>query len=379
MSIDRPHAERSASQLGHLLLCAGYQPLQKNKTHWVTAQGIRGHGALDSGYDGNLESTFEERMVNLCEAYSSKFVKPNSKVYNEIRVETIEGRWGYIDRLIVNGTDAILVDWKFVRTKEVTDAEHNLQSKDYVIGIFEDSRFKHIESIHVHFVMPRFETVTHTTKPYDRTNITQLKLEVYSVLAKSRHTDKKSYRGGSLTPHYDVCKYCGAAGRCVALRKIADKIGRAYDPEGYGKQPSVPVQTHASLIKDNKEKAQLQELASLMEAWASSVRQHNLQSSLENEKNLPEGYFIDYAKGRRYVTDAAALLLVSKEFGIGAQELIDAASLSWTKVEQILKDKAGRGMKSRVVSDFNQRLLELNAIDRPEPSARLARLRNKIV
>jgi hypothetical protein len=40
---ERPHAERSASQLGHLTLCPGYRPRQTERTHWVTAQGTRGH------------------------------------------------------------------------------------------------------------------------------------------------------------------------------------------------------------------------------------------------------------------------------------------------------------------------------------------------
>jgi hypothetical protein len=80
-------------------------------------------------------------------------------------------------------------------------------------------------------------------------------------------------------------------------------------------------------------------------------------------------------KGRRRVTSADGLLLVAQEFGITPQELIDAASLSWTKVETVLKDKAARGQKGMIVSQWNERLVEIDAVERPEPTPKLVRAR----
>jgi len=377
MSNERPHAERSASQQGALAMCPGYRPQPSGKrAHWVTEQGTRGHAALESGDSGELESGFEERMVAICEHYASQLTELDSSVINEFKVNTIEGRWGYCDRLIVchDGT-AHLLDWKFVRAKEVPDAEINLQGKDYVIGIFEDWRFPGVERIHVHFVMPRLNAVTRTSEPFTRADVPRLKLEIFSNLARARATDTKRYRGASLNPSYDVCRYCGAAGRCVALRRIADQLGRAYDPEGYGQRPAVPQQTHASEVKDPVQRAQLQELAGLMETWAASVRHHNLTAALESADNVPAGYVIDWTKGRRRVTSPEGLLLAAQEFGISAQDLIDAATLSWTKVEDTLKSRAARGEKAQVVAAFGQRLVDLDAVERPEPTPKLVRAR----
>ena len=374
--VERPHAKRSASSLGAHALCPGYESQQSDRVHWVVAQANRSHGSLDTGDREDLQSDFEERMVQLCEAYAARFTELGSTVYNEVKVDTIEGRWGYTDRLIVNlDGDAHLIDWKFVRAKEVVDAEHNLQGKDYVVGIFEDERFAAVKSIHVHFVMPRFSSVTHTTKPFTRDDLPRLKLEIFSILARARATDTKRYRGATLRPSYDACRYCGKAGRCVALRKIADEIGRAYDPEGYGTKPAIPLQTHASEVKDPAQRAQLQELAGLMETWSASVRHHNLTAALENPEAVPAGYVIDWAKGRRYVTSAESLLTVAQEYGLTMQELIDAASLSWTKVEDALRSRAARGAKTAVVQDFHNRLVELDAVGRPEPTPRLVRAR----
>ena len=373
---ERPHAERSASQLGHLTLCPGYRPRQTERTHWVTAQGTRGHAALDSGDMGELESGFEERMVRLCEEYAARFATVGGKVVNEFRVETIEGRWGYCDRLVINAEgDAHLFDWKFVWSKEVVDADVNLQGKDYVVGILEDPRFSRIERISVHFVMPRFESATVTRRPFTREDVPTLKLEILAILARAKQTDGRRWRGASLTPHYDVCRFCGAAATCVALRRIADRIGRAYDPEGYGRTPAIPTQTHASLVTDPNERGQLQELAGLMETWAQSVRHHNLSAALADQANLPAGYVIDYPKGRRQVSDAQQLLNIATEFGLTAQDLIDAASVSWTKLEQLLRDRAGKGEKARQVANFNSRLEETCAVVRAEPAPRLSRVR----
>ncbi|MFZ9725640.1 MAG: DUF2800 domain-containing protein [Ilumatobacteraceae bacterium] len=373
---ERPHAERSASQLPNLLGCAGFKPLKGSRTHWVTEQGNRGHWALDAGHSDLLESDFEERMVAACERYASQFIQLGTKVYNEVKVDTVEGRWGYTDRLMVHldGT-ADLLDWKFVRSKLPADADFNMQGKDYVIGILQDARFANVQAIRVHFVAPRLNFVTFSEKPFTRADLPRLKLEVLAILARARHTDSRRYRGASLTPNYNTCRYCAAAGTCVALRRIADEIGRKYDPEGYGKTPAIPQQTHASLVTDPAQKAQLQELAGIMETWAASVRHHNLSAALDDEKNLPAGYVLDWSKGRRRITDASSLLSVAKEFGLTSQELIEAASLSWTKVEDALRAKAARGEKSAIVGQFDARLTELGAVERPEPTPKLVRSR----
>ena len=124
-----------------------------------------------------------------------------------------------------------------------------------------------------------------------------------------------------------------------------------------------------------RERAQLQELSTLMESWSQSVRHHNLSAALEDLGNLPTGYVLDYPKGRRQVSDAQRLLDIATEFGLTAQDLIDAASVSWTRLEQMLRDRAGKGDKGRQVASFNSRLEETCAVTRADPSPRLARVR----
>jgi hypothetical protein len=384
---ERPHAERSSSQLGELVMCAGFRKKPTLKVHWVTAQGNRGHAALDSGDDDDLESDFEALMVRRAERYS-RSLPVASREFQEQRFETIEGRWGYTDRLriranvlskihdeyvVEDSDEADLLDWKFVAAKHVVDAEINLQGKDYVVAIFEDPMFAFLNKIHVHFVETRFDEVT--TATYTRADIPRLKLEIYAVLMRARNTDRSDFDTTTLKPHYDTCKYCARAGvDCRALDNIADALGRAYDPEHYGKTPALPQEVHSSKVKDPAQRAQLQELAGLMKVYSESVHYNNLQAALDDEKNTPTGYEIDWSKGKRYVTSHAALQVVAKEFGLTDSDLIEVSTVGWTKLEKLLKLRAPSGKKSSAVEDFGNRLVELGATERPEPTPKLRKV-----
>jgi hypothetical protein len=388
---EREHAERSSSQLGSLALCAGFRPKQTKKIHWVTAQGNRGHAALDSGDDSDLESDFEALMVRRAERYS-RSLPLASREFQEMRIETIEGRWGYTDRLrirakcagslqdlvegswqVADSDEADLLDWKFVAKDHVVDAEINLQGKDYVVGIFKDPQFAFLNTIHVHFVETRFDEVT--TATYTRDDIPRLELEIYAVLMRARNTDRCDFDTATLKPHYDTCKYCARAGvDCRALDNIADALGRAYDPEEYGKTPELPKEVHSSKAKDPVVRAQLQDLAGLMEVYSKSVRHNNLQAALDNEKDTPTGYEIDWSKGKRYVTSHDALRLVAKEFGLTDSDLVECSTVGWTKLEKLLKLRAPSGKKSSAVEDFGNRLVELGATERPEPTPKLRKV-----
>jgi hypothetical protein len=363
--VERPHAERSASQLGSLALCPGFRPDKNGKVHWVTAQGLRGHVALDEGDEGGLQSSFEERLVRLCQRYEENL--PEAAVeYREIKLVTIERRWGYVDltrirkALLENGRKiADLVDYKFVKAKEVADAEINLQGKDYVVGMFDDERFVDVDEIHVHFLMPRFGTVT--TAVFRRGDVPALKLEIISVLTQAKRTDTKRFRGATLTPHFDVCRFCGAKASCRALRKIADEIARKYDPEGYGRLPPLPENTHASEITDPKVLGQLRMLSTVMDSWAKAVQHHTLAGALDG--NIPEGYAIDYRKGRRKLANPAGLLVAGMKFGLTTQDILDAADISFPQLEQKVKDAAPRGKKDFTANAFLDACRDLDVFE----------------
>jgi hypothetical protein len=378
---ERPHAERSSSQLGNLTLCPGFRPDKKAKVHWVTEQGVRGHEALDTGDTGELDSSFEERLVQMCNDYVGT-LPPAMREEREMKIDTIEGRWGYIDLLRFRAenlepdgllrrqapTVADLVDWKFVKAAEVTDAEINLQGKDYVVGLF--MRYPHLQTIHVHFVMPRFGSVT--TATFHRSQIDELKLEILAVLIQAKRTDRPRYKGATLRPHFDTCRFCGVRWNCKALTRIATKIAIAYDPENEGALPEVPEQLHASEVTDEETLGRLRKLASVMAPWAAAVYHHTTQAALDG--HVPEGYSLDYRKGKRALVNPAGLLQVAREFDLSNDEILDAAEVSFSKLEETLKAKAEHGQKSKRVAAFLARCQDLDVFERAEDSPTLTRV-----
>lgn len=382
---ERPHAKRSSSQLNSLAGCRGFRPFPTKKVHWVTAQGTRGHEALDSGDDEKLESSFEERMVKLCRKYCDD-LPLHTRQFEEQCVKTLEGRWGYTDRLrirakvtldsefrtrIDDSDEADLIDYKFVRAKHVIDAEHNLQGKDYVVAIFEDPQFSFLNKIHTHFIEPRFESVT--THTFTREDIPSLKLEIFAVLAQARETDGTQFKGEDLNPSYENCRYCGMAGNCVALRRITHETLRRFDPAYAEKHLTVPEETHASRVSTPEGRAQLAEMAALAEVFCKSTRAHLLQAALDSDDNLPAGYVLDWPKGRRYVTDRDALITVAREFGISPEDIIDSSNIGWGRLEERVRGAQPRGRKKDAIERFEARLLEAGAVERGEPSPTLKR------
>lgn len=372
---ERAHARRSSSSLGSVALCEGYESRKSGKTHWVTSQGLRGHDALETGNFDELESGFEERMVLLCQAYVDRL--PAGEDFDEIRIETIEGRWGFSDKfrvhsdLITRTGFADLVDYKFVKAKEAPDAEINVQGKDYVAGLFRDPRFVDIHTINVHFLMPRFGTVTKAT--FTRDQLPQLEIELYALLRKAKRSDHKNYRGKTLTPHYDACRFCKHSGTCRALRKIAAEVATSYDPEGKGFLDTIPLHTHASDEKlTPAERGRLQLLAGVMSEWASAVKHHNSQAALMGEGAV-EGFAIHHQKGKRIVKDAHSVIAVAEEFGLTPDDLVECSQLGFGKLENKVKEKSAPRQKGADVTKLDERLREMEAIDDLPPVPKLVR------
>lgn len=364
-----------------MALCPGYESRQSSRVHWVTAQGQRGHDALETGDSGDLESDFEAFMVGWCNDYVDSVLRDQCttldacEVLDEVQVETIEKRWGYFDRFVIHRNDsgtrsgtADMFDWKFVKVKEAPPAEINLQGHDYVIGVFEDPKFADIHTIKVHFVMPRFQKVT--TAVFHRKGLPKLKLEIYSVLRRAKRTSHGKYAGKDLTPHYDACTYCKHSGKCNALRQVALDVRKRYDPEGAG-DLSVPELTHASDAKMTPEqRGELQKLAGVMEAWAKAVKYHNSQAALD-DPNAVAGFAIDMQKGRRKVVGVPALLAVCETFDVSSDDLVECSQLAFGKVEAIIRSKAPKGEKGKAVASFN---LALRTHDAIEDSAEVPKL-----
>lgn len=369
---ERPHAERSASQLPSIAICAGYKPQPKKagEAHWVTQQGIRGHKALERGDNDELHSEHEEKLVQMVRDYEATL--PSAvREQTETRIETIEGRWGYADKLRFRRRgdprfqEIDLIDYKFVKVKEVKDAEFNLQGKDYVIGIFD--KYADADKVHVHFPMPRFGTVT--TATFTRDQLPRLKLEVLSLLAAARRTDQRRVPASLLNPTYDICRFCGRLATCSAVRKIYVEATSKYSAEPL---PAVPANVHASEAKDPKVLGALKTLAVVGESWAKAVTHHVTNAALDDGA-VAEGYEVAFRKGTRRVLNAYAVFEVARKHGLELSDFVECSDISIKQLEDLVMAKAKRGKKKDAKALFLDALRDAGAIDRREDSPFLQR------
>lgn len=369
---ERPHAERSASQLKSLALCPGYKPdnQPKKEQHWVTQQGIRGHDALGRDDTGELQSSYEERLVQACDDYCGTITPAGWTVLKEQRVDTIEGRWGYFDRLILSpdGKKAHLVDFKFVKVKKPEDASLALQGKDYVWGLF-NARLD-LEEIKVHFIAPRFNFVTFHT--FTRADLPRIELEIFSVLTLARKTDRKRASSKLFRPHYETCRFCGRKASCPAIGKIAESVASRYLEEGAQPLPDVPLNVHASEADDPEVLGKLKTIAVVLDPWIKAVNHHLMTKVLEEGKKVT-GYKIGFRKGQRTVTNPLALLSIGPKFGVEMADVLESAKVSVAKLEDVVMAKAARGVKEQTKFAFLDALRDADALERADDTATLVR------
>jgi hypothetical protein len=369
---ERPHAERSASQLKSLALCPGYKPdnSPKKEVHWVTQQGIRGHDALERDDTGELQSSYEERLVQACDDYCATITPAGWTVLKEQKVDTIEGRWGYFDRLIVSpdGKKAHLVDFKFVKVKKPEDASLALQGKDYVWGLFKAR--PDLDEIKVHFIAPRFNFVTFHT--FTRADLPQIELEIFSILVQARKTDRKRASSKLFRPHYETCRFCGRKATCPALAKIASTVASRYLAEGAQPLPDVPLNVHASEADDPKVLGALKTIATVLDPWVAAVNHHLMTKVLEEGKKV-EGYKVGYRKGLRTITNPLALLTIGPKFGVQMSDVLESSKVSVAKLEDVVMAHAPRGEKERTKFAFLDALRDADALTRGEDTAILVR------
>lgn len=385
---ERPHAEKSASKLKSLALCPGYKPDKKPKKeqHWVTQQGIRGHDALEKGDSGELQSDYEGKLVQLCEDYVNALPEAHADL-KEQRVETIEGRWGYFDRLrfrlegvtpdqvdiesrtIYPGSPTIadLVDYKFVKVKEPEDAEINLQGMDYVTGLFD--QYPSLQTIHVHFLAPRFGTVT--TGTFTRSDVPRLKLEIFAILTQAKRTDKKRVAKALLRPHYETCRVCDARATCKAIQGIAQTVYDRYTAAGHANPlPEVPQNVHASEATEPEVLGKLKTLSTVLGSWSEAVDHHCLSKALD-DGIVPTGYAIGHRKGKRKVSNPLALLTIGPKFGLEVADVLENSTVSIAKLEDVVMERALHGQKAKRQGEFIDALYDASALERGDESPTL--------
>ncbi len=184
----RTHSSISPSKLKSLEISPAYQSDPDDPEHPITAEGTLCHEALDSGNDSRLETDDQREWVRLCREYTAE-VLPGGTAHNEVKLDVLDGIWGYADQIMYLGRKAALIDYKFGWNQQ-EDTETNPAAQAYVFGMF--SVNPGVGEVSVHYLYPRIGQVS--TAKYTRADIPRIETRIRLIVEKARDAKPETCR-----------------------------------------------------------------------------------------------------------------------------------------------------------------------------------------
>lgn len=353
------HATYGPSSLKYREICPGWRN-DRDADLTFANEGTSMHEAAETGRRGTLTDD-QWAEVQKCLRYIKPLERGATAVHKELRLEILNGlTFGTADRVIIRERKAVLVDFKFGRGA-IDDAEINRQGMAYVIGVFEAFD---VDEVEVHFISPRRDEVT--THIFKRDDLERLRVIINRIIRLCEEFER-SQDESLLNPHDGACQYCGFIARCPKHRNHALDVAKKYAPL------ELVDETHSSQISDPEQMARAYAMAKVLEKWAASVKKHATEMAM-NGIPIP-GWEVRERAGNREIASPVLAYQVLIDAGLEPIDIVAAASLSLSKLEQIVSNKAPRGQKSASVAALNAALAAADAVTTGDSIRYLTRVR----
>lgn len=389
---ERKHHPFSPSTLQNLEACACYASTTSANERSVA--GTLAHSVAESGVDDNRlgdedsaavaecldfveqrRRLFEaERLTHVameCDILSSRDghhpdeyaagVDRDTEKVLEIKecylpIDDADTTAGYIDHGFISfdRKRAEIYDWKF-GFWPVEDADNNLQGLAYILGLFH--KYSTVDRVRFYFKQPHLDAISDVEVL--RADIPRIYLRIQTVVARAKAARAKGDFSDA-TPRIPACNFCANLGKCPAVAQFAITIGRKFAPL------QVPENiTPTSLLNDHDTTLGLR-LAQVMEVWARAFKGQTTDRILRGAAAVPPGYTLQSRSGRE-IADAAKFAGVALKYmsSLEYDSLTDPPG--FTKLEQLIKDRAPRGQKEGAVKEFAADLIESGAVVRTAP------------
>lgn len=341
----RAHARFSPSMMNYLELCPGYR--SSNEKSFASERGTKLHDATERGDTRGLPPE-ESEAVQLCIDRVTEFVKPESKLFKEIRVNVLS-QFGFLDAVVINHDEAFIFDYKY-GTNKVPDAETNKQGWSYMLGVWDE--FQSVRYVTVEFLMPFLGIIM--SARFDREkDYKRVKLALQTIVARAEANIDRNPG--------DHCLYCSQKATCTALHTKVLTIAPRYD------NLELPAQLHSSMITDPKQMALGLKLANIMEAWAKSFKQHATEMRLGGTE-VPGYDLVERASTRKVTIPQVAWELLRDRFGVSPEEFSSCAEISWTNMEKLVASKSPRGGKEAAKEMLENALTDAGAMEQARPT-----------
>ncbi len=342
---ERAHAEHSPSSLKEKAKCPGFR---NDNTRDTTAadRGTLGHLAVEKE---NLDvipadDEFLRKCAGLCLQYLRALREKCQAPVEDIRERryTVLDQFGHIDHVMVHGTSAELVDYKFAWGKYEADSP---QFWAYAIGIWDAT--PKINKLSVHVLLP-FQGVIDVVEWTREGDYDRLVAQVAAIIEAAKRNDPASYMTGG------HCAWCNHRAECPKLNSLALTIASKYQPD----ELSLPPEYDPAVITDPEKMALAKRLSPILKGWAEKVDARALELRLSGVE-IP-GYELAERSSAFEITDAQAAWEVVKS-KITPEAFAACAKLKIGELEKAIGRTAERGQMAKAKLALRDSLLDANA------------------
>lgn len=263
---------------------------------------------------------------------------------------------GWMDRALLSHDRklAIACDWKF-GLWPVDKADNNLQGMAYALGLF--LAYPTVERVTFYFKQPHLSLLTHAS--WTRADIPILYTRVVAVVERAVVAQSgEEPKWEMANPGYPVCMFCANIGRCHVIHQFAFHASKKFWPAG------VPENiTPTSVTSPTEARARLH-LAGILDVWCKAIRRQETDLTLRSGR-VPEGYAVS-SRSNREIVDAKAFKAVALQ-QLTPDEYDSTLEPEFGKVENLVKEKAPRGLKKAALEALDKAWRDAGAVKDGQP------------
>lgn len=371
--VERGHHPDSPSSLQASEACPQFENEQREETEdSASAKGTLQHTAVETG-DLNLLHGDEAMVsaVEKCFAYRHRVVEYFKEagapcvvtvkekylpVGDDVVTDKNGRKWrgitgGYSDDILLSLTlgEAHVLDWKFGAVP-VTPTADNVQGFAYVLGVFAD--YPQLRLVTMHFFAPyqnwsdedQERLYIHT---FTRADIPRMELRIRTIIAAKKSAHSKP------VAKVDLCLWCAKKGDCPANRAAIIPL------EGKYQDLVCPDVVAPHQLALPSQFAAAYQFAGQVEKWAKAVKARCTDAALKDGIEIP-GYTI-VRRQTRSIQSMRLLIAGARKNGVRIRELFDIIDVPLTKLEKLVKLKAGDGEGARAIRQLASDLEESGA------------------
>ena len=354
----RAHSTISPSKLKSLEISPAYESDPTDPEHPITAEGTLCHEALDKGSDDMLTTDEQREWVAMCRSFVAEVI-PGGKEFREVRLDILDGIWGFADLIKVAGKRAALLDYKFGWNPQ-EDVETNPAAQAYVFGMFR--WMPDLEEIFVAYLYPRIGQVsTHT---YRREDLPRIETRVRLIVEKARDARPETCRWSA-----ETCRFCQHRFECPTLRREVLPIAQRY-----ADTHSIPLPSFDDLNaeSDPEKFAKLLEVAPVLEAVADSIKRNAVRLRITEGIEIP-GWEMKTRAGRKTVLNTVLAADVFRKEGLTTEQILRACEVRTTTLGDVLGEIAPRGGKKKLLERVLDQLRDAGLLEVKEDSTFMTR------